>query len=143
MTIELGKNGMHRPNENTGIPVKVTTAHERLGEIRIRLLAETNDLERVGIPDLLAPLDVTEARAGPGGRDADGNQVPTLLGDARGTSEIRLKCCLVGDSMIGGQHDHGRGRVAGGNDPHPECDRCGGVPFCGFGQNIVLRKVRQ
>src|SRR5271165_5256383 len=102
---------MHRPDKHSGIPVKVAASHKGLGEIWIWLFPEPDYLENVGIPDLLAPLYVTESRTRPGGLDADSNQVSTTFRGICRAFQVLLECSLVGDSMICRQYGHGRGSV--------------------------------
>src|ERR1700736_4352694 len=107
MTVKLGENGIDRPDKYSGVPVEITAAQERFRQVWIRLFSKTDDLKCIGVLDLFAALDVPKAGAGPGRRDADGNQVSASLGSQCGTLQIGLKCCLIRDSMVRRQHHHG------------------------------------
>jgi len=88
-------------------------------------------------------FDVAETRTRPGRLDPDGDKFAYLLRRLCGQGQGFLKCCAIGNDMIGGKHQH-RGGVIPGCDPTgAERDRCGRVALGRLGDDILLGKVRE
>src|SRR5215471_16624712 len=88
-------------------------------------------------------LDVTESRAGPGGFNADGDELACLLGRVSGERQRVLKCLSICNYVIGRNNDHDSSMIAQGHPPRAECDRRGGVAFGWLGHNVLRWKISE
>ena len=138
--LEFAEDGGNSPDKHAGIPTKISLAEKGFGEIGRGFFAEAHHIEDgLGVGKSGGALfDVTEAGAGPGGFDADGDEGFRFLGGIGGEAEIVLKGGSIADEMVGWEHDHGGGAVASGDEAHAEGDGGGGVAFIGFGDDVFV-----
>ena len=121
-------------HEHPCVPTELTRGHIGSRALGIRLLDELEHAQRGGRPGQGHPrADVAEPGRGPGGLDADGDEV-SLTGHRRRLADHRLERRLVGDDVVGRERaDHGI-RVE-------TLDDGGGEPD--GGHRVARRRLRQ
>src|SRR5882724_333892 len=85
----------------------------------------------------LSMFDVAEARTRPSRLDPDGDKLACFLRRLCGQGQRFLKCCAIGDDMIGWKHQHRGGVIAGRDPTSAERDRRGRVTLGWFSDNIL------
>ena len=144
IALEFGKDGGDGPDEHASVPTEVAGFEEAFGEVGCGFFAEafhfvdggrfSSDGRQAG-----ALLDVAEAGAGPGWRDANGHECAGFPRGGDGDGEVVAKRLAVANNVIRREHDHGGGGVALsalGNEADSKGDGGGGVAFVWLGVDI-------
>src|SRR5205823_13565672 len=88
-------------------------------------------------------FDVAETRTRPGRFDPDGDKLACFLRRLCGQGQGFLKCCAIGDDMIGWKHQHRGGVIAGCDPTSAECDCRSRVALGWLGANILPGTMRE
>ena len=149
VAVEFAQDRRDRPDKHPGVPAEIAFLHKGVGQLGVRLFAETQDAKDVvrRAPsrqgDRRALFDVTEARTGPGRLDPDRDERARFLRGARRGLHRLLKCGPILDHVICRQDQHRGAMIAHRHPGRGERDRRRGVALRRFRYDIFRRKIRQ
>ncbi len=133
------------PDEDARVPDEAAGGQETFRGGPIGLLAKLDHaMNGDSVPPLgeCAALDVTVARLGAGGRDAEGHKRAGIVVDDRDRGLDRRAKGIGGlDHVVGRHDDHGTLCVLMSDDARRETDAGRRVARAGFGDDVFARQV--
>ena len=134
--------GVHVPDEDTGVPEELAALVEDLGEVVVRLFGESLDLGELAV-HRVAALDIAVARLGAAWLDAEGNERLVFLDERQAFLHILEESILAENQMVAGGDNHVGLRVASLDVIRGVGDARSGIAAGGFEEDLRLVQLGQ